>query len=295
MKNRYFLLLMLLINSIGCFSQEFAPVGATWHYSSGGFTSNIYYPVKLQSLKDTVIMGIPCRKTTAAESFGFNNANYVYSSSNKVYLFDSHQQQFVKIYDFNLNTGDTLRYKLSFLNTIDTTSAYVIDSIGSTVINGKTLKVQFTHCIMQFNPYPLYFMCGKMIEGVGSDFFLFPQNTNQDPLNSQLRCYSDTSIGYYNTGIVSNCDSIVNSVKEEYNTNDVQVFPNPANNSITFNTDSYQDFNLTIFNAIGQAVLQKQLTTSITTLNIQGFQQGMYYYQLINDKGKLISGKFVKE
>ncbi|MFZ4402010.1 MAG: hypothetical protein ACOYO1_18415, partial [Bacteroidales bacterium] len=193
MKNRYLLLLMLLINSIGCFSQDFAPVGATWHYSTGGFTSNIYYPVKLQSLKDTVIMGIPCRKTTATESFGFNNANYVYSSSNKVYLFDSHQQQFVKIYDFNLNTGDTLSYKLSFLNTLDTVSGYIIDSIGSTVINGKALKVQYTHSIMQFNPH--YIMCGKMIEGMGSDFFLFPQYINQDPLNSQLRCYSDTSIG----------------------------------------------------------------------------------------------------
>ena len=193
-----------------------------------------------------------------------------------------------------MNTGDTLRYRLSFLNSIDTVSAYIIDSIGSTVINGKTLKVQFTHCIMQFNPYPSYIMGGKMIEGMGSDFFLFPQYINQDPLTSQLRCYSDTSIGYYNTGIVSNCDSIVNTVKEEYNANYIQVFPNPANNSITFNTDIYQDFNVTIFNAIGQAILQKHLTSSNNILNIQSFQLGMYYYQLINDKGKVISGKFVK-
>ena len=57
----------------------------------------------------------------------------------------------------------------------------------------------------------------------------------------------------------------------------------------------YKDFNVTIFNAIGQTVLQKQLITSNTTLNIQSFQQGMYYYTLINDKGKVISGKFVKE
>jgi len=295
MEKRSLFLLMLLINSIGCFSQEFAPMGATWHYSSGGFMSNTYYPVKIESLKDTIIMGIECRKTTARENFGFNNANYVYSSSNKVYLFDSHQQQFVKIYDFNLNTGDTLRFRLYFFNTLDTISGYIIDSTGSTVINGKTLKVQYTHNIMQFNPYPNYIMGGKMIEGVGSDFFLFPQYINQDPLTTLLRCYSDTSIGYYNTGIVSNCDSIITNVKEEYITDYIQVFPNPSTNSITFNTGMFKDFKLRIFNAIGQTVLQKQLTSSNTTLNIQSFQQGMYYYQLINEKGKVISGKFLKE
>jgi hypothetical protein len=38
------------------------------------------------------------------------------------------------------------------------------------------------------------------------------------------------------------------------------VIPNPASNFITFNTAMYQDFKLTIFNAIGQTMLQMQLT-----------------------------------
>jgi hypothetical protein len=288
-------MVLLLFYSLTTYSQEFAPVGATWHYSSGGFSSNTYYPVKIQSLKDTVIMGIQCRKTTATENYSFNNGNYVYSSSNKVYLFDSHQQQFVKIYDFNLNAGDTLRFRLNYLDVLDTISGYIIDSTGTTMINGKTLKVQYTHNIMHFNPYPYYIMGGKMIEGIGSDFFLFPQYINQDPLTGQLRCYSDTSIGYYNTGIVSNCDSIVTNVKEDINPDCIQLFPNPASNTITFNIGIYKDFIVTIFNSIGQTVLQKNLITSNTTLNIQSFQQGMYYYQVTNDKGKVISGKFVKE
>ena len=75
---------------------------------------------------------------------------------------------------------------------------------------------------------------------------------------------------------------------------ELTVYPNPATNSITFNTGIYQDFKLKIFNAIGQTVLQKQLAAYNTTLNIQSFRQGMYYYTLINNKGKVISGKFVK-
>ena len=76
---------------------------------------------------------------------------------------------------------------------------------------------------------------------------------------------------------------------------DIEVFPNPATNSITFNTGSYKDFKLTIFNSLGQTVLLKQLTTSNSTLNIQHFQQGIYYYTLINEHGKVMSGKFLKE
>ncbi|MFZ4401440.1 MAG: T9SS type A sorting domain-containing protein [Bacteroidales bacterium] len=83
----------------------------------------------------------------------------------------------------------------------------------------------------------------------------------------------------------------INEVEKEI----VKVFPNPANNSLTFNTGMKQDFNLTVFNSIGQTVLQKRITVSNTTLNIHSFKQGVYYYQLINEKGKMISGKFVKE
>jgi uncharacterized delta-60 repeat protein len=85
----------------------------------------------------------------------------------------------------------------------------------------------------------------------------------------------------------------VNEVEKEKC--EIKVYPNPATNSITFNTGMFKDFKLRIFNAIGQTVLQKQLNSSSTTLNIQNLTQGIYYYQLINDKGKVISGKFVKE
>ncbi|MFZ4740040.1 MAG: T9SS type A sorting domain-containing protein [Bacteroidales bacterium] len=83
----------------------------------------------------------------------------------------------------------------------------------------------------------------------------------------------------------------INEVEKE----NVKVYPNPANNSITFNTGLYHVFKLTIFNTIGQIVLQKQIIAPNTTLNIQSFQSGMYYYTLINNKAKVISGKFVKE
>ncbi|MCX6231877.1 MAG: T9SS type A sorting domain-containing protein [Bacteroidetes bacterium] len=296
MKKINLLLIFIFVLNISCFAQNFAPVGATWHYSRGGFTSNTYYPVKLESVKDTVILGLQCRKITGNYyHFGNNNFDYMYSSSAKVYIFDKQLLQFVKIYDFNLNAGDTLKYKLYFNNTLDTNSAYIIDSVGITTINGKTLKVQYTHNMMTFNPYPLLIMGGKIIEGIGSDFFLFPQYINQDPYNNHLRCYSDTSVGYYNTGIVSKCDSIVNNIKEETNYFKLKVYPNPANCYINFDLGLYKDIKLNIYSSMGQNVMQQSIVAGYTIINIRNFKSGIYFYKLTDKTDKTISGKFVKE
>ncbi|MFZ4412882.1 MAG: T9SS type A sorting domain-containing protein [Bacteroidales bacterium] len=81
----------------------------------------------------------------------------------------------------------------------------------------------------------------------------------------------------------------------EITINTVQrLYPNPAKDFITIET-SVEEFQLSIINSVGQTVLQKHCTTSQQTIDIQNYPQGMYYYKLVSDKGKVISGKFVKE
>ena len=137
--------------------------------------------------------------------------------------------------------------------------------------------------------------------GLGIDSVLYPNLGIPPYVNSIVKGSNDN---YYVMGGFTHYNGVkvnpiirihglsvgINEVEKEK----VMVFPNPANNSITFNTGLSQNYNLTIFNAIGQIVLQKQIIAHITTLNIQNFKQGMYYYTLINDKGKVINGKFIK-
>jgi len=66
-------------------------------------------------------------------------------------------------------------------------------------------------------------------------------------------------------------------ISEKMTQSEIVVYPNPAKSSINFNTGMYNDFQLTIYNSIGQTVLQKQCTTSQNTFTIQDFQHGMYY------------------
>ncbi|NVN94562.1 MAG: T9SS type A sorting domain-containing protein [Bacteroidetes bacterium] len=136
--------------------------------------------------------------------------------------------------------------------------------------------------------------------GLGIDSVLYPNLGIPPYVNSIVKGSNDNyyvmgSFTHYNGVKVNPIIRIhglsvgINEVEKEK----VKVYPNPAINSITF-TGIYKDFKLTIFNAIGQIVLQKKLITSNTTLNIESFQRGMYYFQLINDKAKVINGKFVK-
>ncbi len=84
-------------------------------------------------------------------------------------------------------------------------------------------------------------------------------------------------------------------VNEKITQSEILVYPNPAKETLTFNTGMYSNYQLSIFNALGQTVLQQHCTSSQNTFSIQDFQQGMYYYKLVSNKGKIISGKFVKE
>ncbi len=84
-------------------------------------------------------------------------------------------------------------------------------------------------------------------------------------------------------------------INEKIKQSDILVYPNPVRENITFNTGMYSNYQLSIFNALGQTVLQQHCNSSQNTFSIQDFQQGMYYYRLLTDHGKVISGKFVKE
>jgi serine protease AprX len=69
------------------------------------------------------------------------------------------------------------------------------------------------------------------------------------------------------------------------------VYPNPANDSVTL-VSEITSGNLLIFNNLGQLVKREIITKKIQNFNIEQFNSGIYYYQIIsptiNLKGKII-------
>ena len=266
-------------------SQEFAPAGAKWHYSFIPWSyPNRIEPVLVESVKDTIINNLNCRKMSGIGS------NYIYSSGNKVFLFNNYANEFVKIYDFDLLAGDTLSFRYGW----DTTySMYRIDSIGYTTINAKIKKIQYITPgmpNMNINNWVFY---GYNIEGIGNNNYLFPQFALADPLiNGGLRCYEDSIIGYYNSGLVTICDSIIMLSVKEYKSVNFNVYPNPAADFIYIEniTENSQIEIYTIDGKLQRAFIAKENTK----VDARDFSTGLYLLKIITNKGIAVK-KFVKQ
>lgn len=77
----------------------------------------------------------------------------------------------------------------------------------------------------------------------------------------------------------------------------VKVFPNPANEYITFKTDKrFNKMNLTIYNSIGEAVKRfSGITCNGFRIDLKGLSKGIYYYIFIDLNNNKSSGKFAIE
>ena len=85
--------------------------------------------------------------------------------------------------------------------------------------------------------------------------------------------------------------TVLVSIKEVENINDLSVYPNPASEklNITFNTSTADDFNITIYNVTGQAVYKETLNNFVGSyhneINVNDLAQGVYLMQVKSSKG----------
>ena len=256
-------------------AQEFAPVGAKWYYSFTPWS----YPLRneailVESIKDTVVNNINCRKMSGVGS------NFIYSSGNKVFIFNNFINDFVKIYDFDLQAGDTLKFKYTNDSSI---SAYIIDSVGFISINSKIKKIQYISPQMpNMNGDNMWVFYGYNIEGIGNNNYLFPQFALADPLiNGGLRCYEDSIIGYYNTGIVSVCDSTIMLGINENEFLPFKLYPNPATDYISIENIK-EKTTVSVYN-ISSQLIKEVIVNEDSKIFLNNLSEGMYFVLIQNN------------
>jgi hypothetical protein len=101
-----------------------------------------------------------------------------------------------------------------------------------------------------------------------------------------LRCYEDTYIGFYSTGIADSCTYIFVGLNEiEQRKEAIKVYPNPAKDKITIESQAplYENY-ITVFSANGIVLLEQSLTGRETTINISRFPSGIYFVRFSNEK-----------
>ncbi len=78
-------------------------------------------------------------------------------------------------------------------------------------------------------------------------------------------------------------------------TNDILVYPNPSQSSITVKMkESKNSRKLEIYNMLGQMIYSSKITEEKTEINVSQYRDGLYVIKLI-EGDKLYTGKFVKQ
>lgn len=71
------------------------------------------------------------------------------------------------------------------------------------------------------------------------------------------------------------------------------VYPNPAENQITFQLENNQKGIIYLYDVLGQNILTKEISSSNNTIDIQNLSNGVYYYNFESEKK--FKGKIIKK
>ena len=275
-------------------AQDFAPVGAEWHYSrymplvpSSSFTGYI----KIKSIKDTNILSNNCKLIIETyEDNSIQDSLYVYKDvNNKVLYYNNDSSRFCLLYDFNVMVGDS--FELDCIadpnNPLKNLMVYV-DSVSQININGKIKNMQYYRTV---DNLPGYRFLGWVIEDIGNLTFLFP--TIQDGLTGPLRCYQDDSLGLYNIAAFS-CIYVITGIDDAKNgLDEIKIYPNLVEDNLFVINKINKKINLIVTSILGE---KKYFFHDFTKpkLDLSKLTAGIYFITIFNDKD-FITTKIVKK
>ena len=289
MKNLF--LIILISISLQISAQEFAPIGAKWHYSQGTLNPELIAFKTIESISDTTINGKDCKKLIEVSEYNppFMPWLFMYSSNDSVFIYK--EGTFHLLYDFGAIAGDTLTLGYSTYNGLPL--KMIIDSTSTITINGQLKKLQYVTCgdgiVIEFG--------GKVIEGIGNTEYMFPRLDGN--LDGPLRCYEDNTLGlfinsyHYNNGWdFQNCEQIITGINDLHVSETIKIYPNPVTSSFSLiNLDRATEFE--IFDIHGRNVMSG-IVKFRQVIKIENLQKGLYFLRLKNSKLSIIM-KVVKQ
>lgn len=272
---RYLLIFIILPINLG--AQNWAPMGAKWHYSYYGFFPGY---VDITFTADTIINGQASKELTktfhglawnqsiTSETFGYE---YTYEDNGVVYL--RYQNQWDTLYNFNAQVGDSWRMaKQPFTNVVGQNSRIKILATGNLNINNETRKyLVIDKC--DSNNISLGWFNDTLIENIGFlHDYLLPYDQFDGAVDGNeggpFRCYSDNNFATYKPSYTEVCDYIMGT--EELNANaSFQIFPNPVSNWIQIPFNYVNEFmKYSIYSSEGKIVQMGQTSEQIDVSNL---------------------------
>lgn len=295
MKN--WILFFALLFAVPAFSQStvFAPKGAVWHqtpYSWQCFPAGGLFSYTAD--EDTILDGwnariIHCNEvkiggTTQIDSL----TRYVSVQGDKVFW--RVDDQFVVLFDFGATPGDTIKSAVSGFHVPSGCSGnlggtltfkYRIDSVGTTIIDGQNLRIQFVSGIyesLDLN-WSIGLNANAIVERVGIMNSTYWYGSGEAFIlagcPSFIRCYADNDIYYQNPAWLNTgktCDFTLKTAEPQLDL--PKISPNPACDFVEL---PFEPDEISLSNPLGQAA---DISVFDKKLDVSQLQPGLWFLSL---------------
>lgn len=241
-------------------AQNWFPTGASWYYNQIILFQGETYSF-FEVTGDTIIQGKACKVINGGCNCGIPGVgSFVYEEDDKIFAYNFEADTFRLLYDFNLLPGDTLIFEGDPLGAGD--GIFLIDSVTYIQVGSLNLRVQHI-TTLSFNVV----WGDEIIERIGSNGCLYPQDGVCDPLTGGLRCYEDPDIGLINFQSPERpCNYISTGTTQILEEPSMNVYPNPTTSA--FRIDSKQ-------------IIEKiELFNSLTILSYQNLSIGINHIEI---------------
>lgn len=188
---------------------------------------------------------------------------YLREENDKWYIF--YQNQDTLMFDFTLETGDTLKGFLAYSSPYD----IIVYDVDSIIIDGDYKKRLQLSCNGLIN-------AAYLIEGIGSTTGLWAP-IYQFEWDEHLVCYARNGISLWGES-TEECDLAVNINEIQRNNCPFSIFPNPCEDVITLSIPAgFGKVKFTLINVIGGIVHQDLLESpSSCKINVNSYPSGIY-------------------
>ena len=299
MKN---LLVILVFCTMGLFvsAQNWAPVGAKWHYDEHfAFSGQIDF-IRYTSEKDTLFQGQNCRKIIKRHDLVcYPRPVYelMFDRNDSVFFYDPQLDVFQLLYRFNAVQNDTWSLKIYENPDRNDTLNIHVDSTGAYMINGHSLRLLYVTYSVRYVQDSIKYN-SKIIEGIGDVVFMF----NFFPFwgglvcdgntSNGIRCYEDPVLGYYHFPGTDSCEYTITGI-DPNSKSPVSLYPNPADEAIHI-SGLNGSVNYSISD-LGGRILESGICTD-SKIGIADLCEGVYVLSLTDPAGrKTIHEKIVKK
>ena len=302
-------------------SQEFAPIGATWHYSVSRGAGAVLTYRKWTVVSDSnlvegnyykIIEEIPIPPVIHSSL-----SLYIREEDEKIYILNSAGGELL-MWDKSPELGDIWYYPykdsmdvnfyytpISEDNPFDTIAQIPFDSIAlrietitDTVFNGHTAKIigfskklryedafYFDNNLMTYSNNPDLYIFEPF--GFLQTLFLFGTTSwNDYEIPVRLNCYEDNYWGLIHRNSPFPCNYINGVGFEEIKEIEIQVYPNPSKDNIYITINQQGTYHLKIYNTIGLLITQSSIGMGTTTINLQSenISAGLYFVEISNEQ-----------